>query len=110
MWNVPNKNRLSKIPKLYETDGIPILEKNIYLHFFIGGCDWYITEYDGEDTFFGYVILNGDLQNAEFGYISFQELKDIKVSFMEIDCELAKYWKPQKIKDIKNLEHLKQTA
>jgi len=82
MWNVPNKNRLSKIPKLYKTEWVPLLDKIVHLHFFIGNSDWYITEYDGEDTFYGYVILNGDKQYAEFGYISFQELKDIKVSFM----------------------------
>ncbi len=48
------------------------------MHFFIGNCHWYIAEYDGEDIFFGYAILNGDIQNAEWGYISFSELKEIK--------------------------------
>ena len=51
------------------------MDKLIHLHFFIGGCDWYICEYDGDDLFWGYAYLN-DPQNAEWGYISFPELKE----------------------------------
>ena len=38
---------------------------------FTGGCDWYITEFDGDDLFFGFAILNSDYEMAEWGYISF---------------------------------------
>lgn len=79
MWNIPSQEILDKIPRLYETENIPLENKQIYLHFFIGNCHWYIAEYDGEDIFFGYAILNGDLQNAEWGYISFSELREIKI-------------------------------
>lgn len=88
MWNEPTKEQLAKIPRLYETEDVPLKEKAIYLHFFIGGCDWYVAEYDGEDLFWGYAILNGDLEMAEWGYISFEELKRIKIPpGFEIDCE-----------------------
>jgi len=46
-----SKERLDRIPRLYETENVPLKDKLIYLHFFIGGCDWYIAEYDGEDLF-----------------------------------------------------------
>ena len=49
MWNTPTKERLEKIPRLNETDGIPLKDKKIYLHFFIFGSDWYIAEYDASD-------------------------------------------------------------
>jgi hypothetical protein len=88
MWNVPSKERLDQIPCLYETESTPLEEKLIYLHFFIGGCDWFIAEYDGEDLFFGFVILNGDTINSEWGYFSFSDLKSQKVSYLEIDCDL----------------------
>ena len=52
MWNVPTEDRLSIIPKLYETEHTPLEEKQIYLHFFIGAADWYIAEYDGDDGFY----------------------------------------------------------
>lgn len=99
MWNEPNRERLEKIPKLYETENIPLPDKLIYLHFFIGSCDWYIAEFDGQDTFFGFACL-GDPSNAEWGYVSFQELKEIQVQGIEIDCELENIWKIKKAREI----------
>jgi hypothetical protein len=94
MWNEPTTERLSKIPRLYETENIPLQDKLIHLHFFIGACDWYIAEIDGEDLFWGFAILNNDLINAEWGYISFSELKAIKMNgWLEIDCEVEHAWK-----------------
>ena len=100
MWNEPTQERLSKIPKLYETENVPLQEKLIYLHFFIGGSDWFVAEYD-DDLFFGFVVLNGDLQMAEWGYVSFPELKSIKVQgWLEIDCEFEEHFPVQKAKHI----------
>lgn len=92
MWNVPTKERLAKIPRLNETEGTPLKDKLIYLHFFIFGSDWYIAEYDGADLFFGYAILNGDTDCAEWGFISFTELQAISINGIEIDCELEEFW------------------
>ena len=104
MWNKPSKERLAKIPKLYETENVPLADKLIYLHFFIGGSDWYIAEYDGEDLFWVYAILNGDDINAEWGYISFRELKEIKIDgWLEIDCELEEHWKVRKASEIEKI-------
>ena len=80
MWNEPTQEQLDRIPNLYDSEHIPLRDKTIWLHFFLAGCDWYICEYDGEDLFFGFAILNGDLINAEWGYVSFNELKSIKVA------------------------------
>ena len=89
MWNIPTKKELDVIPDLYQTEEISLKDKLIYLHFFYGGCDWYIAEYDGEDLLWGFAILNGDLLNAEWGYISLSELKDINVDgWLEVDCEI----------------------
>ena len=104
MWNVPTQERLAKIPRLYETESILTEEKIIHLHFFIGSCDWYIAEYDSEDLFYGYAILNGDTQNAEWGYISFSELKAINISGIEIDCELEEHWQPKPVSKIPKIK------
>ena len=100
MWNEPTQEQLDAIPGLYETEHKTTLpDKLIHLHFFIGGCDWYIAEYDGQDLFFGFAILNGDYQNAEWGYISFSELKSIKVGgWLEVDFDL--YFEPKSAKEI----------
>ena len=103
MWNEPSKERLARIPRLYETEHMPLKEKLVYIHFFIGGSDWYACEYDGE-RFFGFVILNSDFQNAEWGYFDFEELKSIKVSsWLEIDCEKEEFWKVRKASEIENI-------
>lgn len=101
MWNEPSKERLDKIPRLYETEKIPTEKKSIYLHFFIGACDWFVAEYDGDDTFWGFVILNGDLQNAEWGYFSYAELREIRVKgVFEVDCELEGIWRVKMFREV----------
>ncbi len=52
MWNVPSKKRLSKIP---------LDQKLIYLHFLIGGSDWYIAEFDSEEIFLATSFLTAIL-------------------------------------------------
>jgi DNA-directed RNA polymerase subunit RPC12/RpoP len=79
MWNSPSKEQLAKIPALYATEHIPLKDKVVYFHFFIGNCDWYVMEFDGNDTFWGFAILNNDYEMAEFGYFNFHELADIRV-------------------------------
>lgn len=101
MWNVPTKERLSQIPGLYETEHIALQEKLVLLHFFIGGCDWYIIENDGCDILFGYAILNNDFQIAEWGYISFSELKSINIRGIEVDCDL--HWKDPKAGQVEKI-------
>ena len=104
MWNEPTPERLNRIPRLYETETTPTKDKIIHLHFFIGGCDWYIAEYDGNVLFYGYAILNADLQNAEWGDISFSELKAININGIEIDCELEEFWQPKPVSQISNIK------
>jgi hypothetical protein len=104
MWNIPTEKRLSGIPRLFETERVPLKDKLIHLHYFIGGCDWYIGEFDGEDLFWGFAILNNDLQNAEWGYISFSELKAIKIDgCLEVDCETERVWHVCKASEIEKI-------
>ena len=53
-------------------------------HYFFGGSDFYVCEYDPKDgLMFGYGILNGDLQNSEWGYFSVLEFAQSK--YLNID-------------------------
>lgn len=106
MWNIPSEARLSKIPRLYETEHTPLQDKLIYLHFFIGAgaYDFYIAEFDGEDLFWGFAILNNDLINAEWGYNSFNELKEINIQGYEIDCETELTWAVCKAIDVDKIK------
>jgi len=89
MWNTPSK-WLAQIPKFYETENTSPLDKLIYLHFFLRNSDWYVCEFDGTDTFFGYVILNGDFQTAEWDYFTIHKLDRLNVRGSEVYIDL--YW------------------
>ena len=110
MWNEPTEVELKKIPRLYETEDVPAKDKIIHIHFFLGSSDWYITEYDGEDIFFGFACLNNWKDLAEWGYISYKELKELKVEQpigvdgqrmlipLEVDRDLN--WMPRKATNV----------
>jgi len=91
------KGIASKIPKLYATDGIK--DKMIYLKFFspYSNYTWYVAEYDGSDTFFGYVIG----QSQEWGYFTLSELSSLNRNGLPL-VERDKYFKPKKFNSIKN--------
>lgn len=102
MWNKPTVKQLEKIPALYSTEKIPLEEKKVYMHFFFGGCDWWVIEYSPEDRlFYGYVCL-GDSQCAEWGLFSIDDLISIRKGFVEIDRD--KHWKITKVKDVKEIK------
>lgn len=93
--------RIRKMPHTYQTDGQG--DKAIaYLHYFIGGTDFYITEKDIEKEqlqAFGLTVLNGDWEMSEMGYIPIEEIKDITKGILF--CELDLYWTPKSIAEIK---------
>jgi hypothetical protein len=78
MISIFRDNDLENIPALYEQDGkgdkakVSLIVKVPYT-----GFVWLLTEYSKEeDLFFGYACLN-DIEMAELGYISKQELEDL---------------------------------
>jgi hypothetical protein len=85
-----NVETLRNMPKTYEQDGKGDAAI-VYLHYFIGGSDWLITEKDasgdGRDQCFGWACVNGDTEMAELGYISVAEL-------VSVGAELDLYWTP----------------
>jgi hypothetical protein len=83
------------MPKTYETDGqgCSALAR---LHYFIGGCDWWIVEKDADPDGAGQVQAFGIANlgmGRELGYISIPEL-------LENGAELDLYFKPQRIGDL----------
>jgi hypothetical protein len=120
VWNIPTKAQLACVPRLGSQLEDPDRETKdimIYLHFFVGACDWWIAEYDGDDVFYGFACL-GDPQMAEWGTVSFQELKELtmlvpmideqsddKVEIpVEVDCDL--HWTPQRFGDIERVKQI----
>ena len=74
---------------MYETEGIPFKRKIIHRRYQLDyvGFYWLIAELDREKNLaFGYANLSDD-QNAEWGYVSIEEL-------LENGAELDRTWKP----------------
>lgn len=66
-------HRLRTMPKTYEQQDAK--DPTVYLHYFNGGSDWWITERDMERPqfqAFGLASINGE--DPELGYISIVEL------------------------------------
>jgi hypothetical protein len=85
-------NRVADMPNLYAQDGEG--KKAIaHLHYFLGNYDAWITELNlGTRIAFGKASFGG-ASEAEYGYISLQELFDNNV-------ELDLYWTPKPIGEI----------
>jgi hypothetical protein len=87
----------SKIPKLYSQDG----NKNptVYAKFFSPYSSYtlWITEFDGEDTLYGYVT---GMQVDEWGYASLNELASSDRNGLPL-IERDTGFKPKKFKSIK---------
>ena len=117
MLNPPPQKVLDHLPRLYanENTQTPIAGIIIHAHFFVAGFDWWIAEYDGDDILFGFVNLNDD-QCAEWGYISYSELKAIGshglaapvieadsgqlIGMLPLMAEYDEYWKPKPFREI----------
>ena len=99
MINIPTREQLQQLPRLYETENIPPEDKVVHLHFQVDQCHWWVMEYDGKDTFFGFVLLHGWSQYAEFGYFTLSELLEIKVSGC-IEIVNDPFWIPRAAKDV----------
>lgn len=102
MWSKPTEKQLAKIPAIYSTEETPLQDKMIHMHFFLGGCDWYAAEYDPTDRiFFGFVVLNGYLDMAEWGNFSLDKLMKLKVKFLEVDRD--RHWKVRPARKVKQI-------
>ena len=90
---------LPPLPALYDIEHVPLKEKMIQMHFHLGSSHWYIAEYSPEkEIFFGYAILGGDTWNAEWGYVSLEELMEYNVQGLQVERDFS--WEPKKFSEI----------
>lgn len=93
------------IPVTYNTEEVETADKVLHLHYFGGGVDAWIVERDVGDTpdqdglgeqlqAFGKItVMGGGWRDAEWGYISIQEL-------IENGIELDFYWEAKTVKEM----------
>ncbi len=87
-----------QLPKLYETEGVPLKEKVAVVKFFTPWTNWtwYGVEYNPETrTFFGLVYG----QEKEWGYFNLDELESVKGPH-GLKKERDLYFNPTKIENL----------
>jgi hypothetical protein len=86
-----------KLPKLYETESVPLPEKVAHAKLFDPGSTWtwYVMEYDGKDICFGLVVGH----EIEFGYFSLQELSSLQFHGVPV-IERDRYFQPTQVQDL----------
>ena len=85
-----------KLPQLYAQDGKGG-KAVVHVKFFTPDANWtwYVTEFDGEDSFFGLV----DGHCKELGYFSLSELQSVKGP-LGLPIERDLYWQPKTLDQI----------
>jgi hypothetical protein len=85
------RDLVNSMPKTYEQEGKGD-QAIIYLHYFLGNCNWFIIEKDSafmQRQAFGLADLG---YGVEYGYISIEEL-------IENGVELDFYYKPRTVEE-----------
>lgn len=94
---------VKKSPELYSTEDIPVNEKKVTAHYFLGSFDYFVIEYDAETTTsFGLVVQNKRYADAELGYFNLSELEAVSVTANNIPLIFERdiLWSARKIADI----------
>lgn len=93
---------IDTMPHTYQQHGMGD-EAIAHLHYFHGGCDWFITEKDMGDGSGDRRQLQAsglaDMGSPEIGYISIEDLRR-----RNIDLDL--YWTPKTLREIKQSKML----
>lgn len=91
-----------ELPELYSQDGKGY-DAIAVVHYFspYSGWDWYGTEFDGEDTFFG--LVRG--LETELGYFSLRELSETMIELSENRLRLPAVerdlnWTPRPLREL----------
>lgn len=94
------------LPPLYANEGMSLDDAVVILRLFSpygnGKMTWYVTEFDGKDTMFGFVALG--MGGDEWGPMSLSELESLDVpGFRGLQAvERDTSWKPTRFGDIKD--------
>lgn len=84
-----------KLPKLGTSEKLKDATAQIKFFTPWGRWTWYGIEFDGKDTFFGYVVGN----YKEYGYFSLKELQSVKGP-VGLKIERDRYFKPTKMSQV----------
>lgn len=76
---------LNRMPERFTTEDTPCSEKTLYLHYFAGGMDWYIAEFDPESGLALSYSPNGPF---EWGTVNLANMERLVAHFGVIERDL----------------------
>lgn len=82
-----------------------MLDKAVHAHYFVGGADWWVFEYDPETGNALAFVNLGDPSMAEVGYVSLIELEATRIpqrvgeSTVEVVIERDIHWEPKAVSE-----------
>lgn len=79
MINRPKESELLKLSQIKINKNTPLEERVIYMHFFLDGHDWYLSEYDPlRRTFYGYIVPRDQYHKAGWDHFNIDELNQMR--------------------------------
>lgn len=103
---------IAKIAKQITTDDELVNNDgthNVGFHYFVGNSDFYISEIKSDGLAFGYTILNGDIEMAEWGYQDLDEIINVS-QWIEMDYHVPEGMTIERMLEEKYPEYYKQES
>lgn len=82
---------------------------NVGFHYFVGNSDFYISEIKSDGLAFGYTILNGDIEMAEWGYQNIEEIINVS-QWIEMDYHVPEGMTIERMLEEKYPEYYKKES
>lgn len=92
------------LPALYSQDGLGTDAIARVRYFWGGRSAFYATEFDGEDTFFGYMI--NEYNEGEWGYQSLSEMERNASHRRFMGVERDSHFSPRTVSEVLRLANL----
>lgn len=95
------KANRAALPPLYTNENLPSgYDAVAQVKFFGSGrWTWYATEFDGEDTFFGFVVSGLGSDCDEFGYFTLSELTEARFPPFGLPVERDRHFTPKPLRE-----------
>jgi hypothetical protein len=90
-----------RLPKLYETENVPLEEKTVYVKFFTPDSNWTWYVIEGQEQTDGNMVLFGWVcgLEREFGYFTLRELESVRGP-LGLPIERDLHFKPRPLKEV----------
>ena len=97
------KENRRRLPQLYSTEKVadPVVQVKFFTPW--TNWTWYATEFDGKDTFFGWVVGH----EKELGYFSLKELESVRGPY-GLTIERDRYFEPRPLSEVKALHGVRE--